>query len=96
MFVYQPTFKRIKYKNTNIECITDWISNGLYNSRLNVLNSDFLLNIKYFTKRMGIQFNNIPLVVEQSNHTTEIVNVYIVYDLDNWPNVPLRNLMQLL
>ena len=96
MFVYQPTFKTIKYKNTNIEYITEWISNGLYNSRLNALNSDFLLNIKYFTKRMGIQFNNILLVVEQSNHTTEIVNVYIVYDLDNWPNVPLRNLMQLL
>ena len=38
-----------------------------------------------------MEFNNTPVVVEQKNYTTKIVNVYIVYDLDNWPNVPLRN-----
>ena len=35
--------------------------------------------------------NSTPLVVEQNNYTTKIVKVYIVYDLDNWPKVQLRN-----
>ena len=34
-----------------------------------------------------IKFNNTPLVIEQNNHRNEIVNVYIVYDLDNWPKI---------
>ena len=38
-----------------------------------------------------MEFNNTPVVVELKNYTTKIVNVYIVYDLDNWSNVPLRN-----
>ena len=38
-----------------------------------------------------MQFNNTPLVVEQNNYTTKIVNAYIVYDLDNWSKIPLRN-----
>ena len=37
-------------------------------------------NLRY---NIGIQFNNIPLVVEQNNYTTKTVNAYIVYDLDN-------------
>ena len=32
-----------------------------------------------------------PLAVEQKNYLTKIVNVYIVYDLDAWPKIPLRN-----
>ena len=38
-----------------------------------------------------MQFNNTPLVIEQNNYTTKNVNVYIVYDLNNWPKIPLRN-----
>ena len=37
-----------------------------------------------------MQFNNIPLVVEQNNYTTKIVNVYIVYDLEYWRKITLR------
>ena len=40
--------------------------------------------------RIGIQFNNSVLVVEQ-NYATKIVNAYIVYDLDDWPKNPKRN-----
>ena len=40
---------------------------------------------------MGIKFDKDPLVVEQNNCLTKIVNLYIVYDLDAWPKVPLRN-----
>ena len=38
---------------------------------------------------MGIKFNNNPLAVEQNGYLTKIVNIYIFYDLDAWPN--LRN-----
>ena len=34
---------------------------------------------------MGIKFDKDPLAVEQNNHATKIVNVYIFYDLDVWP-----------
>ena len=51
----------------------------------------FLPNIKYFRKKIKILFNNSPLVIEQNNYTTKNVNVNIVYDLDNWPKIPLRN-----
>ena len=37
-----------------------------------------------------MQFDYTPLVVEQNNYTKETVNVYIVYDLDYWPKIPLR------
>ena len=40
---------------------------------------------------MGIQCNNIPLLVEQNNYTTKTVSAYIVYDLDNRPKIPLSN-----
>ena len=42
-------------------------------------------------RKIGIQFKYTPLVVEQKNYTTKIVNAYIVYDLVNWSNIPLRN-----
>ena len=31
------------------------------------------------------------LAVEQNNYLTKIVNVYIVYDLDAWLKIQLRN-----
>ena len=38
-----------------------------------------------------MQFNNTSLVIEQNNYTSKIINVFIVYDLDNCPNNLLRN-----
>ena len=38
-----------------------------------------------------MQFNNTPLVVEQNSYATKNVNTYIVYDLGNWPKIPLMN-----
>ena len=35
--------------------------------------------------RMGIKFDEDPLVVEQNNYLSKIINVCIVYDLDVWP-----------
>ena len=55
------------------------------------MHESFLPYIRYFQYNIGIQFNNTPLVVEQKNYTIKILNVYIVYDRDNWPKIPLRN-----
>ena len=40
---------------------------------------------------MRIKFDKDPLAVEKNNYLTKIVNVYIVYDLNAWPKIPLRN-----
>ena len=91
MFVYQPPFM-LKLKPDSLNhYITDWESKGVYNFKLVKLHEGFLSYIRYFGYKIGIQFKNTPLAVEQNNYTTKIVNVYIVYDLDNWPKVPLRN-----
>ena len=84
MFFYQPTLNTMKYKNTSTGYVISCKSKGVYNSKLIALNGDFLPNTKYF-------FNNTPLLIEKKKYTTKIVNVYIVYDLDNWPKNPLRN-----
>ena len=38
-----------------------------------------------------MQFNDTSLAVEQNNLATRTVDAYIVYDLDNWPKIPLRD-----
>ena len=40
---------------------------------------------------MGIKFDKEPLAVEQKNCLTKTVNVYIVYDLDDWSKLPIEN-----
>ena len=37
-----------------------------------------------------MRFNNSLLVIEQNNYGSRIVNVYVVYDLDNWPKNTLK------
>ena len=68
-----------------------WKSKGIYNSKLKALHGAFLPNVKYFGNKIGIQFNNTLLIIEQNNYVTRIVNIYIVYDLENWPKNSLRN-----
>ena len=46
----------------------------VYNSKLKLLYTASLHNIKLFGYR----------IVEQSNYASKIVNVYIVYNLDAW------------
>ena len=71
--------------------IIGWKLKGLHNSKLIGLNDVFLTNVKYFGNKIGIQFHNTTLVIEQINYARKILNVYLVYDLDNWPENPLRN-----
>ena len=64
----------------------------MYTFKLTPLYTAFLYNIKLSVSKIGIQFNKSVLVVEQNNYATKIVNAYIVYDLDDWPKIPLNNL----
>ena len=92
MFVYQPTFNVLGLKNDkSTEYSIKWKSEGIYNLKLIALHGAFLPNIKYFRKKIGIQFNSTHLVTELKNYATKIVNIYMVYDLDNWSKNPLRN-----
>ena len=52
----------------------------------------FLPYVKYFGNKIGIHLNNTPIVIEQINYARRVVNVYIVYDLDNWSKNLLRDL----
>ena len=78
-------------KGKGAEYIIGWKSKFLYNSELIALYNAFLPNVNYFGNKIGIQLNNTPLVIEQINYTRKIVNVWIVYDLDNWPKNLLTN-----
>ena len=91
MFVYQPTYNAIKYLNNSSEYIITWRSKGVYNAKLIPIKNHSLPTIKYLNKKIQLQFDYTPLVVEQDNCKSKIVNVYIVYDLDYWPKRPLRN-----
>ena len=50
-----------------------------------------MYSIKLSGYEVRIKFNGEPLVVEQNNYATKIVNVYIAYDLDYWLNKTLRS-----
>ena len=65
------------------EYVLGWKSKGVYSSNLMALHGDFLPDIKYFRKKIGMQFNNTPLFAKQNNNKTKNVNAYIVYELDN-------------
>ena len=51
MFVYQPTFNTLKYKNMSSEYVISWKSNGVYNSKLTELNSNFFLTLSILRKK---------------------------------------------
>ena len=46
--------------------------------------------VKRFVCKIGIQFRNTPLAIDRNTFTTKTVNDYIVYNLDNWPKIPLE------
>ena len=65
-------------------------SKDLFESDLHQLYDFFLSTIKQFGYKIGTQFNNTPLFIEQNNYAVEIGNAYIVYNLNHWVNNPLR------
>ena len=60
----------------------------VFNSKLKPLYTTFLDSIKLPECRMRIKLDKVPLAVEQNNYLNEMVNVYIIYDLDAWPRNP--------
>ena len=54
--------------------VIGWKSKGLFKCKLVPLHGAFLSNIKYFGYKIGIQFNNIHLDVEQKNYAVKTVN----------------------
>ena len=62
--------------------VIGWKSKDLFKSKLLPLHGAFLPSVKYFEYKIGTQFNNNPFIVEQNNYMTNIVDAYIIYDLD--------------
>ena len=56
-----------------------------------ILHTAFLHSTKISEYRIGIKLDKEPLAIEQNNYLTKTVNIYIFYDLDAWPKIPLRN-----
>ena len=65
---------------------------GVFNSQLiKPLHTAFLNSINLSEYRIRIKFDKDPLAVEQNNYLTKIVNVYIVYGLNDWPKDTINN-----
>ena len=65
------------------------ITEVIYSSKSKPLYTAFLNSIKISGFRMRMKFDQDYLNVEQNSY--KVVKVYIVYDLDNWLKVSLRN-----
>ena len=71
LFVYQPTLDTLELKeDKGTDYFTGFRLKAFFKFNFLPLHSAFLPNIKYFGYKVGIQFCNTPLVVEQSNYTT--------------------------
>ena len=51
----------------------------------------FCLNWNILQKKICVNLDNFLLIIEQNNYSTKIRNTYIIYDLDGWTKVPIRN-----
>ena len=78
MFVNHPKSITIKQVNNNF-CPQKL--KGIYSSELKAL-QNIARVITYFGHKTALQFNSI-LNVTQNSYKTKIVNVYIIYYLDN-------------
>lgn len=78
IFVNQAKSITIKQVNNNV---SPWKLKGIYSSELKALHNIARI-ITCFGHKIALQFNRI-LNVTQNSYKTKIVNVYIVYDLDN-------------
>ena len=86
MFVYHPTFSTLQLKkDKDIDYVISWKSKRGNKSILSPQHTVFLHVIRLFGYKMGTIFDNDPLVVEQNNYATKIVNNYFVYDFHTSP-----------
>ena len=88
-FVYQPTLDTLELKkDKSADYVLCWKSKGVFNSELKTLYIAFLHSIKMSGYKVGIKFGKDTLAAEQNNYLPKIVNVYIVYNLDENPKLP--------
>ena len=90
MVVYQPTSSRVQLKkDKGTDYVISWKSKGVDSSFSTT--QSFLHKIKFSGYKIGIKFDKEPLVVEQNNYVTKIVNAYIVHNLDDQPKNQSNN-----
>ena len=77
-FVYQPACSTLK-KDQATEYIIERKSKGLFKPLFKRLSR----RIKKFRYKLGINFLNGSLVLENSNYLIKIANIYIVFGLDS-------------
>ena len=73
------------------DSVLSWNTKGVFHSNFNPLYTAFLHTIKLFGYRIGIKFNKDLLAIEQNNYLTKIVNIYTVYELNDWSRNPTIN-----
>ena len=78
-------------KEKGINYVTGWISKRVYSSTLFLLHTAFLHSANHFEYKKGVEFDKEFLVVEQNNYAFKVVNACIIYELDTWPKVSLKN-----
>ena len=78
-------------KDKGTDYVLSWKSKGYILLNLDQYILLFLHSIKLSGFKVGIKFDKDPLPVEQTNGTTKIITVYIIYDLDNCSSNNLRN-----
>ena len=66
MFAYQATLSAIKYHNTRTEYVISWRSKGFYIIKFTPINNDLSPNILYFNRKIALQFDFTPLIVNQT------------------------------
>ena len=75
--------------------LSHFLGKNLYgdggSQNMSVYQPTFLPNIKYFGHKTVIQFDNTTLALEQNNYAIKTVNAYIVYYLDNLPQILSKN-----
>ena len=77
-------------KDKGKDYVLNW--REVYNYKLKTLCSAFLHLINLPEYRIRVKLKEYPLVVKKNNDLTEIVGVYIVYDLVAWSRNPNKNL----
>ena len=83
MFVYRLTLDSLEStKDKGTDYVLSWKSKGVFSSKLKPLYTTFLHKIQLSGYEMVITFGKDPLAVRKNSYLTNIVNVYIVYELD--------------
>ena len=87
--VFRPI---LRYFTLNSNCIIEWKSKGLSNESLEVVSATgntLTPSINYYEKKVRLRFTESVLQQKAViySHKKKIVNLYLVYEITNFPNV---------